>query len=82
VGGEWHDHRGRIDAELQYPGLRSDEVRERVRAGLANNIRDTGSRSLASIVRSNTLTWFNALIGSLWAVILLVALRRTPCSVT
>jgi cation-transporting ATPase E len=48
-------------------------VRERVRAGQVNNIRDTGSRSLASILRTNTLTWFNALIGSLWIVMLLVA---------
>lgn len=38
-----------------------------------NNIRDTGSRSLASILRSNTLTWFNALIGTLWVAMIIVA---------
>jgi cation-transporting ATPase E len=44
-----------------------------VATGQVNNIRDTGSRSFASIVGSNTVTWFNGLIGSLWVVMILVA---------
>ena len=58
---------------MTYPGLTTDEVRTRVAAGQVNDVRDTGSRSLASILRSNTLTWFNALIGTLWIVMILVA---------
>lgn len=58
---------------MTYPGLTSSEVRERIAAGQVNNIKDTGSRSLASIIRSNTLTWFNALIGTLWVAMILVA---------
>ena len=58
---------------MTYPGLTTDEVRTRVAAGQVNDVRDTGSRSLASILRSNTLTWFNGLIGTLWIVMILVA---------
>jgi cation-transporting ATPase E len=58
---------------VTYPGLTTAEVRERIAAGQVNNIKDTGSRSLASIIRSNTLTWFNALIGGMWAVMIFVA---------
>ena len=58
---------------LTYPGLTTDEVRTRVAAGQVNDVRDKGSRSLASILRSNTLTWFNALIGTLWVVMIMVA---------
>lgn len=53
--------------------MTSAEVRERVAAGQVNNVKDKGSRSLASILRSNTLTWFNALIGGLWVAMILVA---------
>ncbi|MEI2622422.1 MAG: HAD-IC family P-type ATPase [Candidatus Nanopelagicales bacterium] len=38
-----------------------------------NDVRDTGSRSLSSIIRSNTLTPFNALIGTLWVAMMIVA---------
>ncbi|MEZ5186929.1 MAG: HAD-IC family P-type ATPase [Candidatus Nanopelagicales bacterium] len=58
---------------MAYPGLTSEEVRARVAAGQVNNVRDTGSRSLRSIVVSNTVTAFNALIGTLWVVMMLVA---------
>jgi cation-transporting ATPase E len=62
-----------IDTSLAYPGLTSAEVRERIAAGQVNNLKDTGSRSLASIIGSNTLTWFNALIGTLWVAMIVVA---------
>ncbi len=42
-------------------------------AGQVNNVKDSGSRSLRSIVGSNTLTPFNALIGTLWIVMMIVA---------
>ena len=54
-------------------GLTSVEVAERVAAGQVNAAPEANSRSLASIVRANTFTWFNGLIGSLWVVMLLVA---------
>jgi len=54
-------------------GLTTDEVAERVALGQTNDAPDPRSRSLASIIRSNTLTWFNALIGSMWVVMWFVA---------
>ncbi|MEZ5118627.1 MAG: HAD-IC family P-type ATPase [Candidatus Nanopelagicales bacterium] len=42
-------------------------------SGQVNDVRDTGSRSLSSIIRSNTLTPFNALIGTLWIAMMIVA---------
>jgi len=44
-----------------------------VASGKVNDVRDTGSRSLSSIIRSNTLTPFNALIGTLWVAMMIVA---------
>jgi cation-transporting ATPase E len=54
-------------------GLTSTEVAERVAAGLVNIAPEASSRSLGSIIRANTFTWFNALIGGMWVVMLLVA---------
>ncbi|MFN8126198.1 MAG: HAD-IC family P-type ATPase [Candidatus Nanopelagicales bacterium] len=54
-------------------GLTQDQVRERVAAGLTNNAPDPRSRSLADIVRANTFTWFNGLLGTLWILMVLVA---------
>ena len=56
-----------------YSGLTSAEVAERVADGRANTAPDARSRSLSDIVRANTFTWFNGLIGFLWVVMLLVA---------
>jgi cation-transporting ATPase E len=53
--------------------LTSAEVAERVAAGQVNDLPDPRSRSLADIIRANTFTWFNALVGSMWVVMLLVA---------
>lgn len=54
-------------------GLTAAEVAERVGRGEVNAAPDARSRSLGDIVRANTFTWFNGLIGSLWIVMLLVA---------
>lgn len=54
-------------------GLTSAQVAERVARGQTNDAPDPHSRSLASIIRANTLTWFNALIGSMWVVMWFVA---------
>ncbi|MDO9485421.1 MAG: HAD-IC family P-type ATPase [Actinomycetota bacterium] len=54
-------------------GLTSAEVAARVAAGQTNVAPSATSRSLSSIIRANTLTWFNLVIGSMWAVMLIVA---------
>ena len=54
-------------------GLTDDEVRARVERGEFNEAPIANSRSFADIVRKNTFTWFNGLIGSLWVIMLVVA---------
>ena len=58
---------------LTQEGLTSAEVQERVARGQTNDAPDPHSRSLGSIIKSNTLTWFNFLIGSMWVVMWFVA---------
>ena len=58
---------------LQLTGLTQSEVDERIARGETNDAPDPRSRSLGSIIRANTLTWFNALIGSMWVVMWFVA---------
>jgi cation-transporting P-type ATPase E len=54
-------------------GLSSVQVAERVAAGQVNAVKDRNSRSLGDIFRANTFTYFNALIGSLWVLMLVSA---------
>ena len=54
-------------------GLSSAQVQQRVDAGQTNAALDVRSRSLGDIVRANTFTWFNGLIGVLWVAMVLVA---------
>ncbi len=54
-------------------GLTSAQVAQRVEAGQVNAVRDRNARSLGDIVRANTFTYFNALIGSLWVLMLVSA---------
>ena len=56
-------------------GLTTEEVAERVAAGLTNDAPDPRSRTLSNIIRANTLTSFNLVIGSLWA---LMFIARAP----
>jgi cation-transporting P-type ATPase E len=53
-------------------GLTEQEARRRAESGLANTIRETTSRSVPDILKANLLTRFNALLGSLCLLILLV----------
>ncbi len=50
-------------------GLTTTEVERRRRAGLGNDVEVRTTRSVLDIVRANTLTRFNAIIGSLVVVI-------------
>jgi cation-transporting ATPase E len=54
-------------------GLSTAEVAERVATGRVNAVKDRNSRSLADIVRANTFTYFNALIGFFWILMLVSA---------
>ncbi|MFF9217937.1 HAD-IC family P-type ATPase [Streptomyces viridosporus] len=54
-------------------GLTSAEVAERVARGQVNDVPVRSSRSLVEIVRSNVFTRFNAIIGVLWVIMLVVA---------
>jgi len=58
--------------QLAAPGLSSTQVAERVAAGQVNVVEQVTSRSTLDIVRANTLTPFNVLIGALFLVVLLV----------
>jgi cation-transporting P-type ATPase E len=53
-------------------GLTSAEVAERVARGEVNDVPPAPTRTVAQIVRANVLTRFNALLGGMLAVILVV----------
>ncbi|MBB1242270.1 HAD-IC family P-type ATPase [Streptomyces durbertensis] len=54
------------------PGLTTAQVAERVARGQVNDVPVRSSRSTVDIVRANVLTRFNAIIGVLFAIILVV----------
>ncbi|MFJ9560065.1 HAD-IC family P-type ATPase [Streptomyces fuscichromogenes] len=54
-------------------GLTSAEVAQRIARGQVNDVPVRSSRSLGEIVRANVFTRFNAIIGVLWLVMLVVA---------
>lgn len=53
--------------------LTAAEVAERVAAGQVNDAPNVNSRSISDIIKANTLTWFNGLIGAMWIVMLVIA---------
>ncbi|MEU6469657.1 HAD-IC family P-type ATPase [Streptomyces massasporeus] len=54
-------------------GLTAAQVAERVERGRRNDVPVRSSRSTADIVRANVFTRFNAIIGVLWLIMLVVA---------
>ncbi|MEH0545106.1 HAD-IC family P-type ATPase [Streptomyces sp. B21-105] len=54
-------------------GLTAAEVADRVARGQVNDVPVRSSRSVGEIVRANVFTRFNAIIGVLWLVMLVVA---------
>ncbi|MFI0937779.1 HAD-IC family P-type ATPase [Streptomyces sp. NPDC021020] len=60
------------DVAARLPGLSSAEVARRTAAGQVNDVPVRSSRSVTEIVRANVLTRFNAIIGGLFLVILVV----------
>jgi cation-transporting ATPase E len=61
---------GRVGSE--HAGLSSAEVSDRVARGLVNDVPEAPTRTYGQIVRTNVITRFNILLGSLLAVILVV----------
>ena len=53
-------------------GLTAAEVQERVARGQTNDTGERTSRKLSEIVRANVFTRFNAILGTMLAVILVV----------
>ncbi|MFF3016263.1 HAD-IC family P-type ATPase [Streptomyces sp. NPDC057939] len=54
-------------------GLSTAQVAERVARGEVNDVPVRSSRSTTEIVRANVFTRFNAIIGVLWVIMLIVA---------
>lgn len=61
-----------VDPEV---GLTAVEVADRISRGLTNDTPDPKSRSYGSIIRANTLTSFNLVIGTMWV---LMIIARSP----
>jgi cation-transporting ATPase E len=64
-----------VQSDVAVSGLTAAEVAERVARGQTNDVADVSSRSLGSIIRENTLTSFNLVIGAMWA---LMFIARAP----
>ncbi|GAA1016176.1 MULTISPECIES: cation-translocating P-type ATPase [Streptomyces] len=62
-----------VAATTRATGLTSAEVAERRARGEINDVPVRSSRSLLEIVRANVFTRFNAIIGVLWVIMLVVA---------
>ncbi|TDC76776.1 HAD-IC family P-type ATPase [Streptomyces hainanensis] len=62
------------DVEIEGParGLTAAQVAERVGRGQVNDVPVRSSRSVGQIVRANVCTVFNAIMGTLFAIILVV----------
>ena len=59
-------------AERAQPGLTDAEVRERIARGAVNATGERTSRTAGEIVRANVLTRFNAILGVMLAIIIVV----------
>ncbi|MGW7237242.1 HAD-IC family P-type ATPase [Streptomyces sp. NPDC054804] len=62
-----------LPAPARTSGLTAAEVAERIARGQVNDVPVRSSRSFGEIVRANVFTRFNAIIGVLWVVMLVVA---------
>ncbi|MER5530739.1 HAD-IC family P-type ATPase [Streptomyces sp. NPDC002677] len=62
-----------LPAPARPSGLTAAEVAERIARGQVNDVPVRSSRSFGEIVRANVFTRFNAIIGVLWVIMLVVA---------
>lgn len=58
------------------PGLTTAEVQKRTSAGLVNDVPDSPARTFPQIVRANVFTPVNAIIGTLFVLILIAGFPR------
>jgi cation-transporting ATPase E len=59
-----------------HAGLTEAEVAERVRLGQTNEVKEATSRSVIDIIRANILTRFNAILGTLFFVMIVFGPAR------
>src|SRR5262245_1762480 len=71
-----HARRMADTTDLAARGLTSAEVADRVARGQVNDVPDAPSRTVGEIVRANLFTKFNALIGALFAVVMVCGAYR------
>src|SRR3954447_23829824 len=64
--------RSTVTTDVAFAGLDEEEARRRAAEGRVNAASEDTSRTVREILRSNILTRFNALLGSLLVVILIV----------
>jgi cation-transporting ATPase E len=72
---DWHGYDRPVTENSVVPdrstaGLTSAEVAERAARGEVNDVPDAPSRTISEIIRANLFTRFNALIGSLFAIVM------------
>ncbi|MEU3852745.1 cation-translocating P-type ATPase [Streptomyces sp. NPDC029554] len=67
------DSAGPATVTSRETGLTGAQVAERVERGQVNDVPVRSSRSTVDIVRANVFTRFNAIIGVLWLIMLVVA---------
>jgi len=67
-----HELAGAPEREIASTGLDREAVRARVLAGQVNKPPPTPGRTVAQILRANIFTRFNAILGSLFAVVAVV----------
>ena len=60
------------DVETPATGLTDQEVRERVASGATNDTGERTSRTIGEIIRANIFTRFNAILGAMLVVILII----------
>jgi cation-transporting ATPase E len=66
----WHD--GWVLSAADLAGLTTEQVATRVAAGQTNGSQKSTGRTFVAIVRANVFTRFNAILGSLFVVVLIV----------
>src|SRR5689334_137646 len=64
-------HSAATDASAATTGLTAAEVAQRVREGKLNTAEDRPSRTLGEIFRANVFTRFNAILGTMFVLILI-----------
>ena len=65
-----------LDEAYEERGLSGTEVSERIAQGKTNKVKDKTSRSLASIIRSNVFNRFNAILGVLAVIVIVIGPLR------